>query len=429
MSKYYYEQLKSGTKLYYAKNNISKTTTIEVLFDCGSRCDTIPGLAHLTEHLFFTGTKDMTKQEISKKYFDFINTNAYTSYREIAFTGKVFTKELGDYLSLVAKMITETTFAQKNIDEEVKVVQQEIARYRDRYEYVAEDLNAFYMTDFDAFQYGNLGTNQSVASVKTKDVKAFVKKYFVANNMRIYVSSPLGVGEIKKILNKNLISKLAVDEKFQQLPLFYFEAKHPTFYKRISKDIGKSYIRINFAFDKSKLDVVYQSKMRILFNMVNDSAEGIMKDMRLKKSLVYGGGVRSTATDKTTVATFDTECDAKNIRAVVETLAEYIKNTAEKGLTESQLKQAKRYISYSDANAEPRVNQLMNKLFSHKYYNRFLNDKKTKKEQKRTTLDEINQMFKEVFVDSKVSMFVYGDAKKDDLPTKVEFNKLFNKNN
>ena len=53
----------------------------------------------------------------------------------------------------------------------------------------------------------------------------------------------------------------------------------------------------------------------------------------------------------------------------------------------------------------------------------------TKKEQKRTTLDEINQMFKEVFVDSKVSMFVYGDAKKDDLPTKVEFNKLFNKNN
>ena len=41
----------------------------------------------------------------------------------------------------------------------------------------------------------------------------------------------------------------------------------------------------------------------------------------------------------------------------------------------------------------------------------------------------INQMFKEVFVDSKVSMFVYGDAKKDDLPTKVEFNKLFNKNN
>ena len=50
-------KLKDGAILYYAKNNISKTTLVDVDFACGSRCDTIPGLAHFAEHMFFTGTK------------------------------------------------------------------------------------------------------------------------------------------------------------------------------------------------------------------------------------------------------------------------------------------------------------------------------------------------------------------------------------
>ena len=79
MSKFKQIKLANGGKLFYAKNNISKTTKVELSFPCGGRCDTIPGLAHFTEHLFFSGTEKLNKAEVNKKYKHFINTNAYTS--------------------------------------------------------------------------------------------------------------------------------------------------------------------------------------------------------------------------------------------------------------------------------------------------------------------------------------------------------------
>ena len=84
--------LPHGGKLYYVKNRINESTAVDINFDCGSRFDTIPGLAHFTEHMFFTGTEKYTKEDIAKKYFNFIDVNAGTSTRYINFNGQIFTK-------------------------------------------------------------------------------------------------------------------------------------------------------------------------------------------------------------------------------------------------------------------------------------------------------------------------------------------------
>ena len=120
-------KLSKGGTLYYTKNTINTSTAVEIGFDCGSRCNTIDGLAHFVEHMFFTGTKTMSKEDVAKRYFDFIDVNAYTSLQEIKFDGKIFTSELGNYLKTVAMMITESTFSQANVNKEIHVVCQEIA--------------------------------------------------------------------------------------------------------------------------------------------------------------------------------------------------------------------------------------------------------------------------------------------------------------
>ena len=60
--------LPNGGKLYYVRNRINESSAIDINFDCGSRFDSVPGLAHFTEHMFFTGTKELTKEDIAKKY-------------------------------------------------------------------------------------------------------------------------------------------------------------------------------------------------------------------------------------------------------------------------------------------------------------------------------------------------------------------------
>ena len=428
MKKYKLIKLSNGAQLAYVKNKISKITSVELNFDSGARCDgAIPGLAHFVEHMFFTGTKTMNKDEISKKYFDFINVNAFTNPGRICFTGDVFTKELDNYLSTVAMMITESTFTQTAVDKEIKVVQQEITRDNDNFKRRANEFNDWNIFHTEVDKNSVLGSKESVGSIKSKDVKNFVKKYFVANNLFACISSPLSASIVKKSIEKNLINKLPFDKNFKELPLFYGNVEDDKFFKIKNQDIDKNYVFINFVFDKTYLDIEYKEKLSVIRRMMNDFSDGIMKDIRLKKSLVYSGGFMASSDDKNMYATFRTECETKNINELIKTIAEYLENINKNGFTKEQLEKTKRLITYGEHEEEPRVKRDFYKLHDFKRYNKVLDYKKLKDIRRKLTLEEVNKIFREVLDEARVSMSIYGNIKKNELMTKKEFNNLFNK--
>lgn len=424
--KYKRVKLPHGGTLHYVKNNISKTSMIEVLFNCGSREDTVPGLAHFTEHMFFTGTDKLTKEEITKKYFDFINVNAYTGYTEIVFTGNVFTREFEDYISTVKMLITDSTFTQEAVDKEIKVVQQEIARYKDKYNRHAYTFNAFNLTKSDIVKEDVLGTEESVASIKSQDVKDYVKKYFVADNMEIYVSSPLSFAKVKSLIIKNLGSKLPRNKDFKKMPNYIFNIENDNFVALQSKDLDKCYIHLNFAFNRFATDFEFKSKFDLVKSMINDFSEGVSKELRINKSLIYGGVFDDEFTDKYALTTFETECDKENVNEVISTIAEYVDKINKEGFTKEQLEKAKRKFDYREDAKEPKVQKDLKKLYNFKYYDKIVDEKWIKKIKMETTLEEVNNIFKEVFVNNpRVSLSVYGDIAKKDLISKAKFDKLF----
>lgn len=425
MKKFKREDLLHGGKLYYVKNKISKTTVVDVIFRCGARCDTVKGLAHFTEHMFFTGTKSLTKEEITKKYFDFINVNAYTSNVGITFTGNVFTEEFGDYLSTVAMLISESEFSQKSVDKEIGVVQQEISRNNDKFSRKAGDFNWLNLTGDDLYNDNILGTKETVASIKSKDVKDYVKKYFVAENLEVIVSSPLSLKKVKKLVQTRLDSKIPSRQNFKQLPLFNAYVKNEEFYEVKYTDIDKTYLYINFPIAHNNQDFKFKRKFNLVLDMINDTSEGIKKEIRLNKSLVYGGGISIHYNDKSGMATFSTECDKKNLNEIFLTVSEYFKNLKENGFTQAQLDKAKREYEYDEAYKEPRVNRLMDKLYNYRYYDKVVDTKWLKQLTKETTLDECNALFNEVFINPKISVSVYGNVKKSEIMPKTKFMKLF----
>lgn len=426
MGKFKQINLSKGGKLYYVKNKISKSTMVRISFDCGSRCDTIPGLAHFVEHMFFCGTKTMTRDEINKKYFDFIGANAGTSAGNICFDGNIFTKEFEEYVKTVAMMITESTFKQKEVEKECGIIQQEISRKKDKFNMLASNKNRFNLTGLKCYEdYGALGTEDSVAKIKSKDIKAFVKKYFIANNLQVFVASPLSEKKVKKIIENNLVAKLSFDEKFEHLPYYVNYVKNSTFKQLETKDIGKNYIFINFKHKYNVFDFDFRAKASITLDMVNEFSNGIMKLLREQKSLVYSGGFGATIkNDKESVTTFYTECARKNVNAVIETVAEYFDNVVKNGFTESQLKQAKRMIKYNNETKEPRVGGLLNKLNDFDVYGRILKNE-IRSRMKKVTLDECNELFKELFYNKDISLTIYGNITKEELMTDERFDDLF----
>lgn len=429
MGKFKQINLSKGGKLYYVKNKISKSTIVKISFACGSRCDTIPGLAHFTEHMFFSGTKTMSRDEVKKKYFDFIGSNAGTTATEIIFNGNIFTKEFEEYIKTVATIITESTFNQKEVDKECKIVQQEIARSTDKFDRSSSRLNSFNLTGLKHYKdYGALGTMESVAKIKSKDIKNFVKKYFIANNMTVYVTSQLSARKVKRIIESQLVHKLPVDEKFVKLPYYVSYVKNPTFKHLEHKAIGKNYIYINFKHKHNIFDFDFRAKTSITLDMVNEFSTGLMKLLREEKSLVYNGGFDAfIKNDKECVTTFYTECASKNVNAVIETVAEYFDSVAKNGFSENQLKQAKRMSKYGSDTREPRVGRLLYKLSDFEVYGRVLKNEISSRA-KKVTVKDCNELFKELFYGSEVSMTVYGDITEDELITDEKFKELFVKN-
>ena len=163
--------------------------------------------------------------------------------------------------------------------------------------------------------------------------------------------------------------------------------------------------------------------------MLNDYSEGILNALRLKKSLVYGANIQDAYYEENSLVGFSTECDKENVNEICVTLANYLKDIAKNGFTQSQLDKAKRLYEYGEATKEIRLKKLTGKLYQFKYYNKVLKEKEAKKVIKSTTLEECNQFFKEVFENPTVSLFVYGNADKNEVMNKKEFKRCFNSSN
>ena len=72
-----------------------------------------------------------------------------------------------------------------------------------------------------------------------------------------------------------------------------------------------------------------------------------------------------------------------------------------------------------------RLKNLIGRLYQFKFYGKILDKKEAKQVIKSTTLEECNTLLREVFEKPTISAFIYGNAKKEDLMTKAELNKLF----
>lgn len=424
MSKIY--KFESGATLIYEKNTINKITNIRITFDCGSRCDNgVSGLAHFVEHMFFTGTKDKTKQEISKEYFDFVGVNAFTNSQTIRFGGDVFSKELGDYLALVSRLINDTTFSQKHIEEEKKVVLQEIVESSDNYKHMASRESAFALYNEDYLRVGVLGNKKTVSAIKSKDVKDFVKKYFVANNCHIYVVSTLPFEKVKKLVEKNLISKLKIDNNLV-VPKYNGITITDKWKVAVKKaPIDKNFLHISFRMKDGFNNVDKMVTAFALSNIMSNVAGGVLKTLRLEKGLVYSGNFYIDCNAESSAFVFSTELAKENIKEAITTVADYLKDLKLNGLSSEIVERDKRETLFDKESKVLSQRNVSYDLTSFRDFGRIITDDDISDMRLKVDKIQLDELTREVFGSTNVVCAVLGDAEKQDMFTLKEIKELF----
>jgi len=206
---YHLHQLKNGIRVVFVPDTSSEICHLGVIINAGTR-DEGPGqegLAHFIEHVLFKGTRKRKSYHILSRLETIGGEmNAYTTKEETC----IYASFLNDYLErsteILADILFNSIFPQKELDKEREVICDEIRSYQDNpAEQIYDD---FEEQIFKRHPLGKpiLGTLESIKFLSKRDVMQFLKKHYVTDQIVVSVMGNYSKTKVFNTLEKHFSS-------------------------------------------------------------------------------------------------------------------------------------------------------------------------------------------------------------------------------
>ena len=195
--------LNNGIKLIY-KKSMSKLTSISISIDAGAcKEKEILGLAHVTEHMVYKGTKKRTEEVINKELSNnFAFQNAMTNFPYVIYYGTMLNDDFEKAVDLFSDIIINPTFKEEGFFEEMSVIKEELREWDEELDQFCEDklfLNSFQNR---RIKYPIIGRMDDLDIITLSHIKDFYNKNYKPKNTSIAVISSLNIEEVKLIIEK-----------------------------------------------------------------------------------------------------------------------------------------------------------------------------------------------------------------------------------
>eukprot|EP00126_Sphaerothecum_destruens_P003708 Sdes_comp17484_c0_seq1m6720 len=205
-----------------SENSGHETATVGLWIDTGSRFENEKnnGTAHFLEHMAFKGTKTRSQYDIELEIENMGgHLNAYTSREQTVYYAKVFKKDIGKAVDILADILQNSSFQQEQIDRERDVILRELKEINNSVDEVVFD--NLHEIAFQGTSLGRtiLGPEKNIKTISRDDLVSYISKYYTPN--RIVLAAAGGVN------HEELVSIAA--EKFKKMPVSYDKVEIPPF--------------------------------------------------------------------------------------------------------------------------------------------------------------------------------------------------------
>jgi predicted Zn-dependent peptidase len=161
------------------------------------------GLAHFIEHMLFKGTSRRKAYQVMNR-LEVVGgeLNAFTTKEETCVHATVLNMHVGRAVELIADVIFNSVFPEKEIIKEKEVILDEINSYLDQpAEQIFDDFECMV---FEKTPLGKpvLGTPASVSAFSKSDLTQFVKKNYAPSQMVFAYSGPVPFETISKMVGE-----------------------------------------------------------------------------------------------------------------------------------------------------------------------------------------------------------------------------------
>ena len=211
----------NGARVLFVPATEIPMLDVRIVFDAGgARDDGLSGLAVLTNGLLSEGAAGKTSQQIAEAFESVGAEIEYDAARDMALVGVRSLTEsryLSSAIESLRQVLTQPDFPQDAYQRELNRMKVAVkARQQSPSALAAE---AFNKAVFAEHPYASptAGSEQSLEKLSLDDIRAFYKKYYVANNATVAIVGNVERRQAEEIV-KTLVSALPAGEKAAALP-------------------------------------------------------------------------------------------------------------------------------------------------------------------------------------------------------------------
>ncbi len=186
-------QLPNGLKIITRHMAETESVTVNIFVGAGGRYEdmnTEYGAAHFLEHLLFKGTHKRPSAKIISEEIDSVGgyMNAYTAEDHTSYHIKLPKNYFGLALNILADIVTDPLFEQKEIDRERNVILEEMKVYKDdpaRYVY---DLVGDLLWPNDTLRTNVIGNEHIISTMSRETIVNYFNQLYTMDNMVLSVA-------------------------------------------------------------------------------------------------------------------------------------------------------------------------------------------------------------------------------------------------
>lgn len=209
--------LDNRIRVVFEQNKHLNSVTVGVWIGVGSRdenCDN-NGIAHMIEHMLFKGTETMNAKQLAVRCAIIGGSlNAYTSKENTEFYCKTLPSCLKEAIDILGDMICNPKLDPEDLEKEKGVVCEEIDMYKDSPEDGVHEILQKKIWKKQPLGYLISGKKKNVKRFTSEELKSFMSKYYVGENMVISVAGNFNKKETLKWIQSAFEKVPTVNEKF-----------------------------------------------------------------------------------------------------------------------------------------------------------------------------------------------------------------------
>ncbi|GAA8259725.1 pitrilysin family protein [Helicobacter pylori] len=350
------------------------------------------GLAKLFAQVLNEGTKELGAvgfaQLLEQKA---ISLNVDTSTEDLQITLE-FLKEYEDEAIMRLKELLKSPNFTQNALEKVKTqMLAALLQKESDFDYLAKLTLKQELFVNTPLANAALGTKESIQKIKLDDLKQQFSKVFELNKLVVVLGGDLKIDQTLKRLN-NALNFLPQGKAYEEP---YFETSDKKSEKVLYKDTEQAFVYFGAPFKIKDLKQDLAKSKVMMFVLGGGFGSRLMEKIRVQEGLAYSVYIRSNFSKVAHFASGYLQTKLSTQAKSVALVKKIVKEFIEKGMTQQELDDAKKFLLGSEPLRNETISSRLNTTYNYFYLGLPLNFNQTLLDQiQKMSLKEINDFIK-----------------------------------